>query len=37
MRYLRMYDKDAGYQIVGCDRYSDESCGAKVVVTQEWY
>ena len=34
--YLRMYDKDSGFQIVPCHRYSSETCGAKVVVTQEW-
>ena len=36
MRYLQLYDTDAGITIVSCDRYSSESCGAKVVVTKQW-
>ena len=36
-RYLHMYDPDAGIEVVPCDRYSTETCGAKVVVTKEWY
>lgn len=36
MRYLHMYDNDAGFEIVPCSRYSDETCGAKVVVKQNW-
>ena len=36
-RYLHMYDPDAGIKVVPCDRYSTETCGAKLVVTKEWY
>ncbi|XP_064400634.1 histone-lysine N-methyltransferase KMT5B-like isoform X2 [Halichondria panicea] len=36
LRYLHMYDFDAGFKIASCSRYSSESCGAKVVVTKEW-
>ena len=32
-----MYDRDAGVKVVRCDRYSTETCGAKLVVTKEWY
>lgn len=35
-RYLRMYDPDAGIEVVPCNRYSTETCGAKIVVTKEW-
>lgn len=35
-RYLRMYDPDAGIKVVPCNRYSTETCGAKIVVTKEW-
>ena len=31
-----MYDKDGGFTVVPCQRYSNESCGAKVIVTQQW-
>ena len=36
-RYLRMYDPDAGIKVVPCHRYSTETCGAKIIVTKEWY
>lgn len=36
-RYLHMYDPDAGIEVVPCGRYSTETCGAKIVVTKEWY
>lgn len=36
MRYLHIYDEQAGFEIVPCDRYSSESCGAKVAVTRSW-
>lgn len=36
MRYLHMYDVDAGIKIVPCTRYSNESCGAKIIVTKHW-
>ena len=36
MRYLHTYDSDAGIQIVPCNRYSNESCGAKIIVTKQW-
>ena len=35
-RYLHTYDSDAGIQIVPCNRYSNESCGAKIIVTKQW-
>ena len=35
-RYLRMYDPDAGIEVIPCNRYSTETCGAKIVVTKEW-
>ncbi len=35
-RYLCMYDPDAGIEVIPCNRYSTESCGAKIVVTKEW-
>ncbi len=36
MKYLHMYSEDSGFEIVSCKRYSSETCGAKVVVTQSW-
>ena len=36
-RYLHMYDHDAGIEIIPCSRYSTETCGAKIVVTKEWF
>eukprot|EP00731_Ephydatia_muelleri_P005942 Em0003g190a len=36
MRYLHIHDSDAGFKIVPCSRYSDENCGAKIIVTKNW-
>ena len=36
-RYLHTYDPDAGIKVIPCHRYSTESCGAKIIVTKEWY
>ena len=36
LKYLRMYSGDSGFDIVPCNRYSGETSGAKVVVTQSW-
>lgn len=36
MRYLHIHDPDAGFKIVPCSRYSNEKCGAKIIVTKNW-
>lgn len=37
-RYLRIFDKDSGFEIKACSRYSGEShLGGKLTATQKWY
>lgn len=35
-RYIGIFNRNAGYQVVTCNRYSGEERGAKVVATCEW-
>jgi len=36
LRYMRIFDPNAGFVIVGCHRYSSESNGGKVLSTRKW-
>ena len=37
-RFLKMFDRNSGFQIASCDRYSAEGhMGGKLVATQKWF
>jgi len=35
-RYIGIFNRNAGFEVVPCNRYSGEERGAKVVATCEW-
>ena len=35
-RYIGIFNQNAGFQVIPCNRYSLEERGAKVVATGEW-